>query len=356
LEILDPEPLKIIQEVQVAPDALPSSGVAEPTASSPHADASVPTASVLSKDDEKKSTVPLSTEEAWEQLEDIFSNEKYQRFSVIFIVGLLGAIALRYVLRLLIKLAKGGAERATSNARDGYAKVTEEADKFKQDLGKKAEELSLQVRLKTNAAAVEFGKQGGLKDQILSTARIYANAFHRGVVDLKREIIEINNIRAATFQGNDIAIKKSELFKSFWFQLSKKQLIILMSILLTIPIFISSVQKIFSTNEKLVAQCFGESMVLGEIASQISLGSSGSIPDKSAFYRNAANTFKEGAVSKSRELKLSPDKDDMAAYGNSLKKSLVDAMASSSNDHDAQQKYSDAFKATSSICGRVMEL
>lgn len=111
-----------------------------------------------------------------------------------------------------------------------------------------------------------------------------------------------------------------------------------------------------SENAKLVAQCFSESLELGEIASQMSLGSSASSPDMSAFYINAANTLKNNAVSKSKELNLSPDKNEMAAYGNALKKSLVGAMASSANDFDAQRKYSDAFKNTSSICDRVMKL
>ncbi len=123
-----------------------------------------------------------------------------------------------------------------------------------------------------------------------------------------------------------------------------------------ILILCAGCQKGASENGKLIAQCFGESLALGEIASQVSLGSSASIPNMSAFYTNAADTFKNEAVSKSNELKISPDKDDMANYGNSLKKSLVSAMASSANDADAQRKYSDAFKNTASVCDRVMKL
>jgi UPF0716 family protein affecting phage T7 exclusion len=142
---------------------------------------------------------------------------------------ILALLAGYFIIKFLISFTKKTAEKASSAARAGVSKSSEDADNFKEKLSNKAEDLSSQAKAKASALTTDFNKEGGLKDQFKSMSQKTLDTVSRAGSDLKQEAENINNIRLATLQNKDTATTKSDLLKSFWSQLNKKQKLLIIS-------------------------------------------------------------------------------------------------------------------------------
>ena len=187
LSELDPQPVKVTQETQApspptlatAPETVASA--AQIAASSAVVELSSPTAGVATQTEAPAPAVSAASANNVDANSNIFSNEAYQRYALIAVGAMFGALALFYILRFLIALAKRGAAKAASAAREGLSIVEAESEKIKARVGDKTKELSDLAVTKTAAfkedannmaskMAAEFNKEGGNKDRIFQQA------------------------------------------------------------------------------------------------------------------------------------------------------------------------------------------
>jgi uncharacterized protein len=143
--------LPSVEQPAIAPLPVASATEATPV-SEPVAPAATVESAVISANADSKSS--------------IFSNEVHQRYALIAVGAIFGIIALFYLFKFFIAMAKRGSNKEKSAARDGYTKATEEAEKIKQRIATKAEDISAQAKLRVIDAADDFSKEGGLRDQI----------------------------------------------------------------------------------------------------------------------------------------------------------------------------------------------
>jgi uncharacterized protein len=237
LSELNPQPVK--------PTMAPVASAAPIDASAPavevQASATQPSASAIAEAPAapvESAVVPLPAPVALEEKvvsvepnASIFSNPDYQRYALIAFGGILTLIAAYFLFKYLISLAKRTALKASSAARAGVTKLSEEADSLKEGLSNKAKDISSQAKARASDLATDFNKEGGIKDQIKARASDLATDFNKegGVKDqiksmseksfdrlskagsdIKQEDEEINYVRVKFEKVNDTTIKTLE--------------------------------------------------------------------------------------------------------------------------------------------------
>lgn len=216
LSELNPQPVK--------PTMAPVASAAPIDASAPavevQASATQPSASAIAEAPAapvESAVVPLPAPVALEEKvvnvepnASIFSNPDYQRYALIAFGGILTLIAAYFLLKYLISFAKRTALKASSAARAGVTKLSEEADSLKEGLSNKAKDISSQAKARASDLATDFNKEGGVKDQIKSMSEKSFDRLSKAGSDMKQEDEEINYVRVKFEKVNDTTIKTLE--------------------------------------------------------------------------------------------------------------------------------------------------
>ena len=156
---------------------------------------------------------PVALEEKVAKVESpvsIFSNPDYQRYALIALGSIFTLIAAYFLFKYLVSLAKRTALKASSAARAGVAKLSEEADSLKEGLSNKAKDISSQAKARASDLATDFNKEGGIKDQIKSMSEKSFDRLSKAESDLKQEGEKINDVRIKFEKVNDTTIKTLE--------------------------------------------------------------------------------------------------------------------------------------------------
>ena len=146
-----PVPIAPVEQRDIVPQ--PAASAAVLSASTAEVELPVTPASAASQAETQAQVASAPIVENADTMTSVFSNETYQRYALIAVGGIFSAIALFYLLRFFISLAKKGSAVISKKGLELKQNVAQGTIKAKETITEKATEMAADISARTNVAA-----------------------------------------------------------------------------------------------------------------------------------------------------------------------------------------------------------